>query len=176
MQKHLPVSLGNVWLRTFSPGTRRCALFGITAAANLLFRLDKVLRRRHVGSYIEFAISDLQPSFEREGEGAANAELSGERETEKSCKEETSKDDCNFLKGSEEAGCGAAESHRGTDTETGPGHRKCNWQLWNQWRQNTAVNLVINQPTPPFRICLSFYSGEEEEECGKYAHCQGGWF
>lgn len=83
MQMHLPASLGNVWLRTLSQGMRRCALFGITAAANLLFRLDKVLGGRHVGSYIEFAIYDLQPSFERRGAAAtggkktANAELGG---------------------------------------------------------------------------------------------------
>lgn len=125
-------SSGNVRRRTFfSPGTRRCALFGITAAANLLFRLDKVLRGRHVASYIEFAISDLQPSFEQRGwvgKKTANAELGGLRER-KSCREETSKDDCNFLKGSEEAGCGTTESHWGTETETGPGHRKCDWRL-----------------------------------------------
>lgn len=81
MQTRLLASLGNVWLRTFSPGIRQCALFGITAAANLLFRLDKVLRGRHVGSYIEFAISDLQPSFQRRaaaaGGGTANVKLGG---------------------------------------------------------------------------------------------------
>lgn len=45
------------------------------------------------------------------------------REKEKVAEEETSKDECNFLKGSEEAGCGTAESHWGfSETETGPGH------------------------------------------------------
>lgn len=67
--------------------------------------------QKHVSSYIKFAISDLHPSFkwEREKKKRVHVKQSGrerERESEdrRSYREETSKDDSNFLMESPETG------------------------------------------------------------------------